>query len=177
MIFTKIARYEQSISRRSLAWLLAVQIFILAPHFVTAPWWIAVVWLMVAVWRWRIFQGAWNYPSKFKKTALVAACCVGLFLSLGGSFRFESMVSLLLVGFTLKLLELKNQKDFVLLIFIALFILAAQFIEALFDCLKLHNTIIKVSLSCKQEVWKGWGNENGLRGSDGVYAIKDYFIR
>ncbi|RYD68943.1 MAG: DUF3488 domain-containing protein, partial [Sphingobacteriales bacterium] len=56
-------------------------------------------------------------------------CCAGLFLSMGASFRFESMVSLLLIGFSLKLLELKNKKDFVLLIFIAFFILAAQFIE------------------------------------------------
>jgi transglutaminase-like putative cysteine protease len=129
MMFTKHPTQDQPIARKSLAWLLAIQVFILVPHFVTAPIWIAVVWVMVAVWRWRIFQGAWNYPSKTKKTLLVAVCCGGLFLSLGASFRFESMVSLLLIGFILKLLELKNRKDFVLLIFIALFILAAQFIE------------------------------------------------
>lgn len=54
---------------------------------------------------------------------------MGLYVSLGAGFRFESMVSLLIVGFTLKLLELKNKTDFVLLILIALFILATQFIE------------------------------------------------
>jgi transglutaminase-like putative cysteine protease len=129
MMVTKRASQLQSISRQSLAWLLTIQVFILAPHFVTVPMWIAVVWIIVAVWRWRIYQGAWDYPSKTKKTLLVAVCCVGLFLSLGGSFRFESMISLLLIGFILKLLELKNRKDFVLLIFIALFILAAQFIQ------------------------------------------------
>lgn len=119
----------QSISRKSLAWLLGVQVFILAPHFATVPIWIAAVWILVAFWRWKIFQGAWNYPTKIRKTLLVLACCAGLFFSLGASFGFESMVSLLLVGFTLKLLELKTRTDFVLLIFIALFILAAQFIE------------------------------------------------
>jgi len=129
MIFTKTSIQNQPISRKSLAWLLAIQVFILAPHFVIAPIWIAVVWLMVAVWRWQIFQGAWNYPSKTKKTLLVVVCCASLYFSLGAGFRFESMVSLLLVGFTLKLLELKNRKDFVFLILIALFILAAQFIQ------------------------------------------------
>ena len=124
----KSAAQPQSISRKSLAWLLAIQVFILAPHFATVPAWIAAVWIVVAFWRWKIFQGAWNYPTKTRKTLLVFACCAGLFFSLGARFGFESMMSLLLVGFILKLLELKNRTDFVLLIFIALFILAAQFI-------------------------------------------------
>jgi hypothetical protein len=106
-----------------------VQIFILAPHFVSVPPWIALVWVAVAFWRWQIFQGAWNYPNKIKKTFVVFVCCVGLFLSFGVSFSFQSMISLLLVGFILKLLEMKARKDFVLLIFVAFFILAGQFIE------------------------------------------------
>lgn len=129
MIFTKRIKQDQPILRGSLAWLLAVQVFILAPHFVTVPSWIAILWAGVAFWRWRVFQGAWNYPTKLQKTFLVFICCVGLYLSLGAAFRFESMISLLLVGFVLKLVELKNTNDFVLLIYIAFFILAAQFIE------------------------------------------------
>lgn len=128
MNLIKATAQPQAISRKSLAWLLVIQVFILAPHFVTVPAWIAAVWILVAFWRWKIFQGAWNYPTKTRKTLLVFACCAGLFFSLGANFGFESMVSLLLVGFILKLLELKNRTDFVLLIFIALFILAAQFI-------------------------------------------------
>jgi len=129
MIFNKRPAQEQSLSRESLAWLFAVQIFIIAPHFATVPAWIALVWGVVAFWRWKIFQGAWNYPTRLKKTLLVFVCCIGLALSMGTSFRFESMVSLLVISFSLKLLELKNKKDFILLIFIAFFILAAQFIE------------------------------------------------
>jgi transglutaminase-like putative cysteine protease len=122
-------RQDQVISRTSLAWLLIIQIFILAPHFISVPVWIAIVWIGIAFWRWKIFQGAWNYPGKLQKTLLVLGCCLGLYLSLGKGFRFELMVSLLIVGFTLKLLELKNRTDFVLLIFISLFILATQFIQ------------------------------------------------
>ena len=164
MILTKRPNQDQPIARKSLAWLLAIQILILAPHFVTAPIWIAVVWVVVAVWRWKIFQGAWDYPSKTKKTLLVAVCCGGLFLSLGAGFSFESMISLLLIGFILKLLELKNRKDFVLLIFIALFILAAQFIQFNhflaafygFGCLTLLcATLMQLyKESAGQSVWK-----------------------
>lgn len=117
------------ISRKSLSWLFAIQIFILVPHFITVPLWIAAVWLVVAIWRWQIFQGVWDYPNKIIKTIFVLGCTAGLILTLGVSFNLQSMESLLVVGFILKLLEMKTRKDFVLLIFIALFILATQFIE------------------------------------------------
>jgi len=164
MIFTKSPAPDEPIARKSLAWLLAIQIFILAPHFVAAPLWIVVVWALVAVWRWKIFQGAWGYPSKTHKTMLVAVFCAGLYFSMGAGFRFESMVSLLLIGFILKLLELKNKKDFVLLIFIALFILAAQFIQFNhflaafygFACLALLCTTLMQLYkdTAAQSVWK-----------------------
>ncbi|RYY01475.1 MAG: DUF3488 domain-containing protein [Gammaproteobacteria bacterium] len=164
-LIPKLAAQSQPISRQSLAWLLCIQVFILAPHFVSVPAWIAMLWVYVAFWRWRIFQGAWNYPNKLRKTLLVVACCLGLFLSLGKSFGFESMVSLLLVGFTLKLLELKTKTDFVLLIFIAFFILAAQFIEFNhflaafygFGCLLLLcSTLMHLYKKSDQEsLWQG----------------------
>lgn len=117
------------ISRNSLLWLFVVQVFVLAPHLLHAPLWVAVVWVGVVFWRWRIFQGAGNYPKKLHKTLMVFICSTGLVVSLGLSFNFMSMVSLLLVGFILKLLEVKNRKDFILLVYVAFFILATQFIE------------------------------------------------
>ena len=169
MMFNKtspaITGQGQTISRTSLAWLLTIQIFVLVPHFVTVPVWIAIAWISVAFWRWKIFQGAWNYPGKLQKTVLVLGCCLGLYLSLGASFRFESMISLLIVGFTLKLLELKNRTDFVLLILIALFILATQFIEFNhllaavygFFCLALLcATLMQLYTSTEQNsIWRG----------------------
>ncbi|RYD71009.1 MAG: DUF3488 domain-containing protein, partial [Sphingobacteriales bacterium] len=152
------------ISRKSLSWLFAIQVFILAPHFVTVPVWIAAVWLIVAVWRWQIFQGVWNYPNKLIKTCFVFVCFTGLILSLGVSFNLESMESLLVVGFILKLLEMKTRKDFVLLIFIALFILATQFIEfnhfpaaayGFFCLVLLCTTLMQLYQSSRDtNVWK-----------------------
>jgi protein-glutamine gamma-glutamyltransferase len=118
-----------NISRSSLAWLLVLQIFIIAPHLLTVPVWLVAVWALVAVWRWQIYKGAWNYPDKIKKTLSAAVCCLGLVVSIGAHLGYESMISLLLTGFILKLLEVKTRRDFVLLVFIALFILSTQFIE------------------------------------------------
>ena len=162
---TIVQSQDQIISRTSLAWLLTIQIFILVPHFISIPVWIAIVWISVAFWRWKIFQGAWNYPGKLQKTLLVLGCCLGLYLSLGKGFRFELMVSLLIVGFTLKLLELKNCTDFVLLIFISLFILATQFIQfnhflvalyGLFCLSLLCATLMQLYTRVEQRsIWQG----------------------
>ncbi len=124
----KVMAISPPILRNSLVWLFVVQIFILAPHFFGVPAWIAVVWASVVFWRWKVFQGAWNYPNKLRKTLVVLMCSAGLVVSLGVNVSLVNMVSLLLVGFILKLLEMKNRKDFVLLVYIAFFILATQFI-------------------------------------------------
>jgi len=124
----KILQPSVPITRNSLVWLLVIQIFVLTPHFLAVPVWIPVVWLGVVFWRWKIFQGAWNYPNKLHKTLVVIICSAGLLVSLGASFSLTAMVSLLLVGSILKLLEIKTRKDFILLVFLSFFILAAQFI-------------------------------------------------
>lgn len=124
----KLSPLPPPITRDSLLWLFAIQVVVLVPHFLEVPPWIPLVWAAVVFWRWKIFQGAWNYPNKLHKTLVVFICTAGLVLSVGANFNLISMLSLLLVGSILKLLEIKNRKDFVLLIFLSLFILAAQFI-------------------------------------------------
>lgn len=117
-----------AVSRTSLGWLLITQFFIAAPLFFVIPLWISAIFAGVALWRWRILQGAWNYPGKTQKVLVVLLVVAGLIFSFGLRYSLEIMLSLLVLGFVLKLLEIKNQKDFKLLIFIAIFLLATQFI-------------------------------------------------
>lgn len=124
----KVTQQSPPITRNSLVWLFVIQIFVLIPHFFSVPVWIPVVWLGVIFWRWKIFQGAWNYPNKLHKTLVVIICSAGLLISLGVSFSLTAMISLLLVGSILKLLEIKTRKDFVFLVFLSFFILSTQFI-------------------------------------------------
>jgi hypothetical protein len=121
-------RELDQIPRNSLAWLLVAQGVILAPHGFHMPFWLWGVWLLAAVWRWQIFRGAWSFPRWPVKALLVVVCTGGLLLVYGGSFGMETMVSLLIVGFVLKLLEVKNRRDLLLLCHLAYFVTATQFL-------------------------------------------------
>jgi len=117
-----------AISRKSLLWLLATQFLVIAPHVLNAPLWIWLVWAVVVFWRWQIFKEAWGYPGKAVKTFLLLVCCVGLFFSFGGKLGTSGMVSLLLTGFTLKLIELRKRRDCLLVCYLGYLVIATQFL-------------------------------------------------
>jgi len=117
-----------AISRKSLLWLLGAQFLVIAPHVLNAPLWIWLVWAVVVFWRWQIFKEAWGYPGKAVKTFLLLVCCVGLFFSFGGKLGTSGMVSLLLTGFTLKLIELRKRRDCLLVCYLGYLVIATQFL-------------------------------------------------
>src|SRR5690606_16848155 len=86
------------------------------------------VWLPVIIWRIQIFRGAWSFPGKLIKGVLVGICCAGLVVTLRGKFGMQGMVSLLLVGFMLKLLEMKKRRDFLAVCYLGYFVIATQFL-------------------------------------------------
>jgi len=148
------------ITRAGLAWLLVAQAVILAPHALHAPLWLWGVWLPVVIWRWQIFRGAWGYPGTFLKVTLVAICALGLALAVRGSFGTQAMVCLLLVGFILKLLELRRRRDFLVLAFLGYFVIATQLLfssevyaalYALLCVLVLSSALVAVNQSANQQ--------------------------
>lgn len=121
-------READQIPRNSLAWLLLAQAVILAPHVIHIPVWIWGIWLIAVLWRWQIFRGAWGFPGWPIKLVLVASSCAGLYLAYRGSFGVETMVGLLIVGFVLKLIEMRKRGDLLLLCHLGYFIVATQFL-------------------------------------------------
>ncbi len=166
------AVHDEQISRRGLAWLLIAQAFILAPHAYHAPLWLWGVWLPVVIWRWQIFRGAWSYPGFWLRLMLVSICAVGLYLALRGKFGMQAMVCLLLVGFILKLLEMRRKRDFLVLCYLGYFVIATQLLffsevyAALYAllCLFLLTTaLLAVNQSSQsQGNWRSAGLAGGL---------------
>lgn len=121
-------REREQISRRGLTWVLITQTAILAPHLIHAPVWLWVLWLLVTLWRVQIFRGAWRFPSRTIKVVLIAVACFALLVTLRGRFDMQGMVVLLLVGFILKLLEMKKRRDFIALCYLGFFVISTQFL-------------------------------------------------
>lgn len=114
--------------RQSLIWVLVAQVVAIGPHFGHLPKWIILAWLLVLIFRVQMFRGVWRAPNVIEKFSLVTLCLLGIFFDYGSLLALEPMVAVLVVAFLLKLLEMKQRSELMLVIFIGFFVVAAQFL-------------------------------------------------
>ncbi|MCO6056931.1 DUF3488 and transglutaminase-like domain-containing protein [Pseudomonas sp. MOB-449] len=111
----------QPITRIGLTWLLVAQVLVILPHLPYLPLWIIAMWLGCAGWRVQIFRMRAQYPSGVIKAALILAVALGVFLSRGTLVGLEAAVVLLVAVFILKLVELRTQRDALVLVLLGFF--------------------------------------------------------
>lgn len=116
------------IPRNSLALLMVAQAAVVLPHFAQLSPWIILVGLLCGLWRTRVYQGRIGYPSRAVKTFFVVLGTVGVFVSAASALSLEVFVSMLILAFAFKLVEMKTRRDAVVVIFLCYFIIAAQFL-------------------------------------------------
>ena len=121
-------RPAYQIPRYSLLWLFVAQLAVLLPHILRTPVWVSVMLLAAMGWRLQVFRGRWNFPSKQVKWALLFFSCVGLLLSFPSFFGLEALVSALLVGYALKLLEMYHKRDALVVLYLSLFLVMTSFL-------------------------------------------------
>lgn len=119
---------EDQLPRETLAWILVAQGFSILPLFFYLPLWLPVIWLAVMFWRIQIYRGIWGFPGNLIKILFGLVCIALLLLTFRGALGVEPMVSFLLCGFILKLVEVYKRKDATILLNICLIALAAQFL-------------------------------------------------
>lgn len=118
------------LSRHSLLWMLAAQFIVLLPLVFEVPIWLMLLACGTGLWRWLIAVKQWPLPNKLARFFLVLAVSLGLLLSFRGSFGMQTMLSLLIAGFVLKLIELKRPSDLYLLCYLAYFVTGTQLLFA-----------------------------------------------
>ncbi|MDP6264854.1 MAG: DUF3488 and transglutaminase-like domain-containing protein, partial [Pseudomonadales bacterium] len=120
---------EFQIPRNSLAWMLAAQVAVIAPHVPRLAPWIIVVCLGCGLWRIMVFLGRWSYPGRWTKVLFVLVGIIGVPIGYGRHFfQLEPAVALLIVAFVLKLLEMHHKRDAFIVIFLAYFVLTTEFL-------------------------------------------------
>ncbi|MFZ6048554.1 DUF3488 and DUF4129 domain-containing transglutaminase family protein [Pseudomonas sp. CR3202] len=111
----------QPITRIGLTWLLVAQVLVILPHLLHLPLWIIAMWLGCAGWRIQIFRMRAQYPGALVKAALILAVALGVILSRGTLVGLEAAVVLLVAVFILKLVELRSQRDALVLVLLGFF--------------------------------------------------------
>lgn len=110
------------IPRSSLALLLVAQGAVIAPHVARIPVWVTGVWLLCVVWRVLVYQGRWGYPGTAVKAGLILISAVGVGTSYGQLYGLDPTSALLILAFSLKLLETTDRRDALVLIYLAYFV-------------------------------------------------------
>ncbi len=116
------------IPRNSLALLMVSQVVVILPLVVHISPWIVGVTAMCGYWRTQVHRGRWGYPAGWVKTLMVVGSVAGIALSGYKSFALEAAASLLVLAFSLKLVEMKNRRDAYLVIYLSYFLIATAFL-------------------------------------------------
>lgn len=117
------------IPRTTFAWLLAALVSILLPHVPRMPFWLLAMCAAAIVGRILIYQGRIGQPGNWTKFALIVTMVVLLPIEFGRDiFSTDAMVAVLLVGITLKLLEMYQKRDVLLVMYLCYFTVIAEFL-------------------------------------------------
>ena len=101
---------------RHLFWLLAGLALVVAPHTPRLPWWLNLIALILFAWRTYLALGERALPKKWLLTLFVVGGVIGIYLTYRTIFGRDSGVALLVLFLSLKLLELKTDRDAMVLV-------------------------------------------------------------
>ena len=121
-------RAQPAIPRISLTWLLVAQALVIVPHLSHLPLWVIGLWLGCAGWRVQIFRMRVGYPTRLAKAGLMLAAAAGVFASRGSLVGLDAGVVLLIATFMLKLVELRSQRDALVLILLGFFCVVTAYL-------------------------------------------------
>jgi transglutaminase-like putative cysteine protease len=139
-----VKRPDWQLSRNGLFWVLFAFSAVVALHLDHVPVWVTALAGACILWRILEYRGVVPFPSWPLKTVFVAAVVAGLAASYSSLLGLEPMVSMLLAGFGLKLLEMHHKRDAVVLVYLSFFAAAIDcvFTQEIFDFILVLLTFL-----------------------------------
>jgi transglutaminase-like putative cysteine protease len=115
--------YLTQLSRTALLYILAVLVTSIGLMYKNIAGWITIVALVCVVWRLFIFSGKLSFPPSWLKGLLVFFSMIGAFFQYRYSLSLDVFVSILMLGFSLRLLEVYHKQAAQMLLYLAIFVL------------------------------------------------------
>ena len=117
------------VSSTTMYWILASLISVILPHALRMPVWLLAICLVCIVASIQINKGKLSFPGRKLKTLAVIVTFTGVLAQYGKDiFSTDAIVSVLLSGVALKLMEMKQKRDVLLVIYLCYFSVLAEFI-------------------------------------------------
>ena len=114
--------------RISFIWITLSQVLCTLPLVPFLPLWVIGLCFFCIFWRWMVFLGRWSYPPKIARYALVVTAVFGLMVHFPRLLSIQPAVSLLVVTYYLKLLEMFKLKDVYVILILSYFVVASSFL-------------------------------------------------
>ena len=155
-------RESQLLTRQGLTWLILAQLAVVGLFVTVMPLWLLPVLLLTASWRYRMLQRRWQLPNGFVKAVAVVLSVSAVAVSDIHPLSLDAATILLLLGFSLKNLEMAQRRDGILTVYIGFFLVAVSFLfsqtlmatlAAILVLLLLTSTLIGLHLTRAQPLF------------------------
>lgn len=114
--------------RPTLLRLLGLLVLVLAPHALRIPMWETLLILLALGWRYLHLQRGFPLPGRGLRTLLAVAAFGAVYLSYGRINGQQSGTALLVLMVALKLLEMRDRRDVMVLVYLMYFLLLTHFL-------------------------------------------------
>ena len=115
-------------SLSNLLWLMVTLILVVLPHMPRLPVWVPIAFAVLLGRRYLMTRDRLTLPSTWMQFALTLLILLGLSLSYSRWLGRDASIALLVLLCGLKLLEMKNQRDALLLCFLSYFLIITHFL-------------------------------------------------
>lgn len=115
------------IVKTTMLWLLAAALVGTIPYVIYLPLWIGCISLVCLFWRFQVALGRWRLPGKWLRALLVFAAGSGVFYQYGTLLGPSAGSSLLVLGYTFKLLETQHRRDGFVVVVLGFVVASALF--------------------------------------------------
>ena len=114
--------------RHTAYWLLTCAVLVLAPHAAYQPFWLSLAVSALLVWRALLTRRSWPAPGRLLRIVLTLLVTALVYQHYHTLFGRDAGVALMSGMLALKLLELRNQRDYLLAAFLLYFLILAGFL-------------------------------------------------
>ncbi|WP_020168000.1 MULTISPECIES: transglutaminase TgpA family protein [Methylotenera] len=116
------------LNTQQLTWLLTSLAVVLATHSPNLPIWVIATSVFFGAWRYLINKNQWSLPKFWQLLPITILICLGIIFSFKGFFGRDASLSLLVVMCSLKFLETKTLRDYMLVIVLGYFLVGNLFL-------------------------------------------------
>lgn len=119
---------NEYLQQASLLRLLAVMALVLAPHLARLPLWESALLVILMIWRTAAAWRQWRMPPRWFKVGLTLLAFAGVQMSFGRTHGQIAGVALFVAMLVLKLMEMRERRDVMIVVFLMYFILLTHFL-------------------------------------------------